>query len=70
MNLYVVFDVLAGESGPVFESKNDETAARAFRRLLQEQRSVSSEYRLMRIGTIDHAGSVLVVEQPWAEVKA
>ena len=36
MNLYVIYDRVAQESGPVFEAKNDGIAVRQMRNLLSE----------------------------------
>jgi len=35
-NLYVVYDTLAQESGPIFEAKNDEVAKRAYDQLVEK----------------------------------
>ena len=52
--LYVVFDKLAKEAGPIFEAKNDDVAVRNFKRMLQENKSLQvAEFDLVRIGTFD-----------------
>ena len=54
MNVYTIMDRLAQECGPVFESKNDQTALRGYKLMLRKEQGNPSEYRLLRIGSIDH----------------
>lgn len=55
MNLYVIFDRVAEESGPIFEAKNDGTAARAARDLVASAKGAKAhEFQLLKLGTIDH----------------
>lgn len=55
MNLYVIFDRVAEESGPIFEAKNDGTAARAARDLVATAKGARAhEFQLLKLGTIDH----------------
>ena len=55
MNLYVVFDRMAQESGPVFEAKNDPVAARQTRALIAQAPGANIlEFQLLKLGTIDH----------------
>lgn len=69
MNLYVVHDMLAEESGPVFESKTDATAVRAFRRGFEKlPAGEAREFRLLRLGTIDHATNQMTLELHPVEV--
>lgn len=53
MFLYSIFDKVAQEGGPVFESKNDLTAARAFRMSVPPN-SNPNEFSLLCIGTVSH----------------
>lgn len=60
MNLYVIFDRVAEESGPVFEAKNDGTASRAARDLVVTAKGASPiEFQLLMLGTIDHEKNVI-----------
>jgi hypothetical protein len=54
-NLYVIYDRVAEESGPIFEAKNDLVADRNFKKLLSEHKTeLSNDFKLLRIGTFDH----------------
>ena len=60
MGLYVIYDRLAEESGPVFEAANHAVANRQYRALLQRTAGVSpEEYKLFYVGKIDHSRSVI-----------
>lgn len=52
--LYVVYDRVAEEAGPVFQSKNDGTAIRAFRSLTKDAPAPASEYKLLRVGMFNN----------------
>lgn len=69
MAVYTIFDRLAGESGPLFEAKNDAVARRNFDRLL-EKAGRADEYQLLRLGTVDHDTSKLEVYEIPVEVRA
>lgn len=65
MNLYVVYDKVAGESGPVFEAKNHGTAARNYRREMEKLPTSAAEYMLLHVGSIDHDTSLIKpLDQP------
>lgn len=65
MNLYVMHDKLAEESGPIFEAKNDAVATRAFHNLLSDCAGRVSEYALLRLGVVDHAiNKITLTELP------
>lgn len=69
MNLYVIHDLLAEESGPIFESKNDATALRQFKRVFEDRPdSDRSSFKLLRLGTIDHTTSRVSLEEIPQEV--
>ena len=60
MNLYVIYDRVAQESGPVFEAKNDGIAVRQMRNVLSENpASKPLEYQLLKVGTINHETNVI-----------
>lgn len=54
MNLYVVYDRVAEESGPIYEAVNDGVALRQFRRLQEKMQTDPSEHWLMHIGYYDN----------------
>ena len=49
--LYVIYDTVAEEAGPVFDAKSDAVAVRACRQTLGQVSSVS-EYQLICVGYI------------------
>lgn len=54
--LYVIYDRVAEESGPIFEAKNDGIANRRYKALIAEQTHQwfeESDYILLHIGSID-----------------
>ena len=60
MDLYVVYDKIAGECGPVFEAKNDGVAMRQYRHLINEFPIVVQEdFSLMQVGTIDKESMII-----------
>lgn len=60
MNLYVVYDKIAGECGPVFEAKNDGVAMRQYRNLINENPTVvQDDFSLMQVGTIDKESMII-----------
>lgn len=55
MNMYVVHDKVAEESGPVFEAKNDGVAFRQFQQLaLNTNGANPDDFTLLCIGSVDH----------------
>jgi len=54
VRLYVIRDLVAEESGPVFEAKNDQVARRGFRQALERGKGGYAEFKLMCIGEYDH----------------
>lgn len=68
-NLYVIYDCLAKETGPVFEAKNDDVSRRAADNLLS---ATPEKYRdsfiLLFIGSVDDEGT-LTPCNPVREVK-
>ncbi len=54
-NLYVVFDTIGKESGPLFHAKNDEVARRHFRILIDNNEpSWKSDFELHYVGEYCH----------------
>jgi len=67
--LYVIFDKVAQEAGPVFSAKNDGIALRCGRALLKEASVDSlSDYKVVCVGTFEGESCVLVPESPAREV--
>jgi hypothetical protein len=60
VNLYVVYDKIAGECGPVFEAKNDAVALRQYRHLVASNPGfVQDDFELMQVGTMDKETAVI-----------
>lgn len=66
--MYVVYDRVAEESGPVFEAKNDGVAVRKYRDLMDKSAVSVVDYRLLLVGVIDHLTSRICVTFPPIEV--
>lgn len=56
--LYVIYDRVAMESGPVFEAKNDGVALRNFQKFM-EGKPYPDDFVLMHTGEIDHETNVI-----------
>jgi len=65
--LYVIYDRVAMESGPIFEAKNDGIARRQFENAMENQR-YAHEQALLRVGEINHETNLVVGEIPAVEV--
>lgn len=61
MNLYVAQDLVAKESSPIFEAKNDGVAFRNFKAMILSQKCDPKDFTLYHIGTMDHELNVLSV---------
>lgn len=71
MGLYCMFDRIAEESHPVFESINDGTAMRAFRDAMSKGQGVDpADFWLLCVGHIDHTSSLIVPVIPPRQVVA
>jgi hypothetical protein len=65
MRLYVIYDKVAQESGPLFSAVNDGVAIRNFRGILKDVTAVDKDsYRLFFIGTYDNVKMNLVESMP------
>lgn len=53
MNIYVVYDLKAEESGKSFEAKNDAVALRMYQDLMSKTK-YPEEFQLRCLGSIDH----------------
>lgn len=54
-NVYTIYDCLQEESGPVFEQVNNAVAWRAYTQFLRREQQSPAEFKLLRIGVIDHS---------------
>lgn len=54
MELYVLYDRVAMESGPVFEAKNEAVALRKYLYFRDENGLDEKDFMLLRVGEIDH----------------
>lgn len=55
--LYVIFDKVAEESGPIFEAKNDAVAIRNYQNLVFKDNVKHDDYKLLFVGVMDHDNS-------------
>lgn len=63
VNLYTIYDVMAEESGPVFQAKNDLVACRVCDSLISEASVTAvSDYHLWCLGCFDTESRVFVPE--------
>ena len=54
VNIYTIYDVVAKECGPIFQSKNHDVAVRAFKSLISDTPNVNvSDYDLYCLGEFD-----------------
>ena len=51
--LYVVYDKVACESGPIIEAKNDAVALRMYTTMASKQQIHTPDFKLMKIGLYD-----------------
>lgn len=58
-NVYTIRDVVANESGPLFEAKNDGVAVRQFDRLVKDL-DHKDEYVLLCVAAYDHEEDTVV----------
>ena len=64
VNLYVMRDVVADLSGPVFEAINHRVACRKVRQLYKADPETGKDMQLMHIGYLDHATDFLIPCEP------
>lgn len=58
--LFVVFDRVAEESGPIFEAVNVGVALRRYKEILNKSNVYPEEYQLLQVGTFDHTTNKLL----------
>lgn len=68
VKLYTIYDRLAEEAGPVFQSKNDETAKRSavntFLDSGMDVQTVEQNYRVIRMAEYDTEKAIIHAEKP------
>lgn len=58
--IYVIYDRVAMESGPIFEARNDGVAFRQYSAVVQRAKGANAEeYQLLKLGEIDHDTNVI-----------
>lgn len=69
--LYVMYDTVAEECGPVYSAKNDGTAMRAYRSLLQQVDRVDVDaFKLFRIARYNNCSMAVYVEKEAVHIVA
>lgn len=51
--LYVIYDSVAEQAGPIFEAKNDGTAWRQYEQVRDKKIPTPKDFSLIRVGTFD-----------------
>lgn len=64
MQLYTIFDLVAEESGPIFEAKNDAVSLRKYNLNIQKDGINTAEFKLYRVGEIDHDTNEIIPSPP------
>lgn len=68
VKLYTIYDRLAEEGGPVFQSKNDETAKRSavntFLDSGMDVQTVEENYRVIKLAEYDTEKAIIHAERP------
>lgn len=68
MRLYVIFDKLADEAGPVFEAKNDKVAYRQFMNSMPDNID-QADFDLRCVGKIDKEKCFIMAHNEYQDVK-
>ena len=59
--LYTIYDIVADDTAPVFEAKNDDVAIRKFNEIMQNSPGITpTDYELRRIGYLYRSDGSLV----------
>lgn len=64
MCLFVVYDRVAEESGPIFEAVNVGVAQRKYREIIKNSNVQVQEYQLLQVATFDHVTNKMIVVDP------
>jgi len=62
MKLYVVYDKVAEESGPIFQAKNHKVAMRQYNHLIEKEALVKEDYCLICVGNWDSENAMIKAE--------
>ena len=62
-SLYVIYDVVAQESGSILELKNDAVAQRIVQNMLRENKLSAKDFRLYLLGRYDNETMNLFVNE-------
>lgn len=62
LNVYVIYDKVAEEAGPLFEAPNDAVAVRSATATIKTAYD-PSDYQLLCVGEVDRTGQVTLVAQ-------
>nr|WAE43884.1 MAG: nonstructural protein [Microviridae sp.] len=65
MNLYVIYDKVSKEAGPVFSSKNDAVAHRSYNQILQSKELAADDFALYQLGVIDTEAPFITGIEPF-----
>lgn len=70
MNIYSIYDKVAGECGPLFEASNDGVAIRKFRQVM-ESASIEekNDYQLLMVGFVSRKRGGQIEIVPSVEIK-
>lgn len=60
--IYTIYDVVAMESGPLFEAKNDAVALRQYQTIVQKNGIDPRDFQLRHVGTLDSERSRIFAE--------
>lgn len=67
--LYVIYDRVAEESGPITEAKNDGVAYRGYKKFLESNEDIiNDDFMLLCVGTCDHTNNRVEAIYPAIEV--
>lgn len=60
MYLFVLRDCVAGESGPIFEAKNEDVAKRKVMSFFKDSEVYPADFSLIQLGEINHETDALI----------
>ena len=68
-NIYTIYDVVAKESGPIFQAKNDEVAVRVFNSLISDVTNAkATDYEVYCLGEFDTEARTFVPENDYGRL--
>lgn len=69
-NIYVIYDRVAEESGPIYEAKNDGVALRKYQATIVQNNMIPGDFKLLKLASIDHETNIVSVFAEILEVDA